>query len=179
MTPAERRALAGLPPLTDPWASVPPKLAEPTPASKASNPKEAFGSNKLPLHLFPPSATALGSLAFLHGALKYGRGNWRAVGVRASTYFEALCRHLFAWWEGEDTDPDNGLPHLAHVLACAAILVDAGAAGKLNDDRPYPGGYAALVAALVPHVTRLKKAAEGLDEPEHFTRQSIFSKGKS
>lgn len=136
--------------------------------TKPTNPKDAIGSSKLPLHLWPETATLLGSLALLDGALKYGRGNFRAIGVRSSIYYDAARRHLTAWFEGEDVDPDSGLPHLGHALACLAILVDAEAAGKLNDDRQHQGGYRKLIDALTPHVERLK--AQHADKaPKHYT----------
>ena len=136
--------------------------------TKFTNPKDAIGSDKLPLHLWPPSATALGSLGFLDGLLKYGRSNWRPTGARASIYVGAALRHLQAWFEGEDNASDSGIPHLGHALACLAIIVDAQAAGKLVDDRQYPGGYATLVERLTSHVARLKKVHKGKD-PKHFT----------
>jgi dATP/dGTP diphosphohydrolase len=136
---------------------------------KPTNPKDIVGSDKVPLHLWPATATALGSLGLLEGALKYGRSNWRAVGVRASIYYDACSRHLNKWFEGEELDPDSGLPHLAHALACLAIIVDAKAADMLNDDRAYPGGYVNYIeAVLTPHVKRLKdKYADR--HPTHYT----------
>ena len=32
-----------------------------------------------------------------------------------SRYFSAAQRHLLAWNDGEDNDPESGLPHLAHA----------------------------------------------------------------
>ena len=126
---------------------------------KASNPKDVIGSDKLPLHLWPTTATAMGCIGLLEGAVKYGRLNWRHTGVRASIYVDACKRHLDAWMEGENVAPDSGVPHLANALACLAIIVDAQAAGKLTDDRSYNGaGYRKLVEELTPHVPRLKKA---------------------
>lgn len=136
--------------------------------SKESNPKDMIGSNKLPLHLWPNTATAMGCLGFLNGMLKYGRSNFRIHGIRASIYYDAAKRHLDAWFEGEACDPDDGVPHLAAALACIAIIVDAQAAGKLNDDRAVEGGYRALVDRLTPHVPRLKALHEDKD-PYHFT----------
>jgi hypothetical protein len=136
--------------------------------TKPSNPKDIIGSDKLPLHLWPETATAMGCLGLLDGMLKYGRSNFRAIGVRATIYTDAVKRHVNRWLEGEDNDPDSGLPHMAHALACLAIIVDAQAAGKLNDDRQYPGGYSALVAELTPHVARLKALHAGKD-PKHYT----------
>ena len=137
--------------------------------TKLTNPKDLVGSNKLPLHLWPTTATVMGSLALLDGMLKYGRSNWREAGVRSSIYVDAAVRHLLAFWEGEEEDPDSGIPHLSHALACIAIIVDARAAGKLNDDRAYNGsGYRKLVEELTPHVNRLKELHADKD-PRHFT----------
>lgn len=137
--------------------------------TKPTNPKDAIGSDKLPLHLWPTTATILGSLGLLDGMLKYGRTNWRDAGVRASIYYDAARRHLDAWFEGEDEDPDSGLPHLAHALACLAILVDARAANRLTDDRMYRGAfYRAVVFGLTPHVKRLKEMHAGR-APKHYT----------
>ena len=136
---------------------------------KATNPKDAIGSSKLPIHLWPETATAMGTIGLLDGMLKYGRMNWREAGVRASIYIDALRRHLAAYAEGEDVDPDSGAPHLAHIGACWAILVDASAAGKLTDDRNYNGaGYRRLVEELTPHVERLKSVHAG-KSPHHYT----------
>jgi hypothetical protein len=137
--------------------------------SKPTNPKDLIGTNKLPIHLWPEVATAYGSLGLLEGALKYGRCNWREAGVRASIYVDATRRHLAAWFEGEDDAPDSGLPHLAHALACLAILVDAEVQGQLVDDRQYNGwGYREAVETLTPHVERLKIKYENVN-PTHFT----------
>jgi hypothetical protein len=115
----------------------------------------------------------MGCLGFLDGALKYGRSNFRAIGVRASIYVDAVKRHVNAWFEGEDIDRDSGLPHMAHALACLAILVDADAAGVLNDDRQYPGGYRVLVEQLTAHVERLKTKYADRTPPTHYTIESV------
>jgi hypothetical protein len=137
------------------------------PDTKPTNPKDIIGSSKLPLHLWPATASAMGCIGLLEGMLKYGRQNWRPSGVRASIYVDACKRHLDAWFEGEDHAPDSGVPHLANALACLAILVDAQAAGVLNDDRAYPGGYRSLVESLTPHVARLQ-ALHADRSPKHW-----------
>lgn len=137
--------------------------------SKATNPKDAIGCGKLPLHLWPTTATAMGSIGLLEGMVKYGKANWREAGVRASIYVDACKRHLDAWFEGEEVAPDSGVPHLANAIACIAILIDADAAGKLVDDRAYNGaGYRALVERLTPHVQRLKELHSD-KSPHHYT----------
>ena len=70
--------------------------------------------------------------------------------------------------EGEECDPDDGVPHLSAALACIAIIIDAGCAGKLNDDRMINGGYRKIMDELTPHVARLKKLHEKKN-PRHYT----------
>lgn len=135
---------------------------------KHTNPKDFVGSDKLPFHLWPETASALGALGLLDGAGKYGRSNWRESGVRASIYYDAARRHLNAWFEGEEVAEDSGVPHLGHALACLAIIVDAQAAGKLNDDRMYKGGYAEQVAKLTPIVKQIKERHAD-KSPHHYT----------
>ncbi len=135
---------------------------------KPSNPKDMIGSDKMPLHLWPETATLLGCLGLLDGALKYGRANWREAGVKASIYYDALRRHWSKWFEGEDTDEDSGLPHEAHVLACVAIIVDAKACGKFIDDRQFRGGFIKMLSELTPHVKRLKEKHKD-KSPKHWT----------
>lgn len=138
---------------------------------KSSNPKDIIGSDKLPLHLWPAAATAMGSIALLEGALKYGRANWREAGVRSTIYVDACTRHLAAWLEGEEVSPDSGTPHLANALACLAIIVDAQAAGKLIDDRNYNGkGYRPYIDQLTTHVPRLKQVYAD-KAPKHWTHE--------
>lgn len=103
---------------------------------KETNPKGIVGAVKPGFFNVP--APALFALAEAHddGAAKYGSHNWRATGVRASTYIEAIERHLAAWKEREERAPDSDVHHLAHVMACCAIVIDAETLGVLNDDRP-------------------------------------------
>lgn len=135
---------------------------------KNTNPKDAIGCNKVPLHLFPETARIMGAMGLLDGMLKYGRANWRKAGIRASIYYDACNRHLDAWFEGEDVDPDSGLPHLAHAIACIAIIIDAKAAGKLNDDRQVKGGYRKFINEMTKEVTRLKDLHKD-KSPKHYT----------
>lgn len=138
--------------------------------TKPSNPKDVIGSDKLPIHLWPETATIYGCLGLLDGLLKYGRSNFRAVGAKASIYYDAQRRHMNAWFEGQDNDPDSGLPHLAHALACIAILIEAQTKGNLTDDRMVATRYQELVNEMTPHVKRLKlKHAD--KTPYHYTIQ--------
>lgn len=75
-------------------------------------------------------------LALFEGARKYGRHNYRAVGVRSSVYYDATMRHLMAWWEGQDVDPDSGISHITKAIASLVVLRDAMMQDKMEDDRP-------------------------------------------
>lgn len=103
---------------------------------KPSNPKDSVGIKKVPFSTVPSEVTAEVGLAMLEGALKYGRHNYRVVGVRASVYYDAALRHLTSFWEGQDVDPDSGLSHLVKCLACLYVLRDSQHMGNWVDDRP-------------------------------------------
>lgn len=123
--------------------------------TKETNPKDAVGSRKAPVSTVPAAVIYELGLAMLEGALKYGRHNYRVAGVRASVYYDACRRHLDAWWEGEDIDPDSGLPHLVKAMACLAVIRDAQMSDMVTDDRPpstLPPGW---IARMNEHAARL------------------------
>jgi hypothetical protein len=101
----------------------------------SNDPKGAAGALKTPLGLIP--SYAMEQTAWVHklGSDKYGPFNWRLTGVCASTYVNAILRHLNAWRDGETLDPESGISHLAHVACSCNILLDAGFCGTLQDDR--------------------------------------------
>ena len=104
---------------------------------KPTNPKDIAGSSKVPMNSML-SGAVMGevALALFEGALKYGRHNYRQDGVRASVYYDAVGRHLSAWWEGEDVDEESGLSHITKAIAGLHILRDCSIRGMCNDDRP-------------------------------------------
>lgn len=109
-----------------------------------NNPKTALGVKKIPLHLVPPSSTFYLAKAFADGAGKYGPYNWREKGISASVYYAAAKRHLDDWWDGEEVADDSLVEHVAHAMACCALILDAASLGMLNDDRPPKGASARL-----------------------------------
>ena len=112
------------------------KIVQPEPEAHTLNdPKGAAGALKTPLGLIPPYA--MEQTAWVHklGASKYGIFNWRSTGVCASTYVHAIMRHLNAWRDGEDLDPESGISHLAHIACSCNIMMDANYCEKLQDDR--------------------------------------------
>lgn len=135
---------------------------------KETNPKDAIGSDKLPLHLVPASLEAYASLAFLEGALKYGKFNWRIAGVRLSIYIDALKRHTKKLEDGEWDDAKTGVPHLASIIACAGIPLDAKECGKLTDDRAPRGKASELIDRLAAQVVKLKNLFKD-HNPKQYT----------
>lgn len=107
-------------------------------SSKPTNPKDALGIAKVPFSVIPAPVIGELGLALMEGALKYGRHNYREAGVRASVYYDAAFRHLSAWWEGQDIDPDSGLSHVAKAMASLTVLRDSMMRGNWADDRPPP-----------------------------------------
>lgn len=102
----------------------------------ASNPKDVCGIRKTPFSTLPWPVMAEMGVSMMEGALKYGRHNYRVVGVKASIYFDAFMRHITSWWEGEDIDKESGLPHLVKAMTCLAVYRDAEMRGMVTDDRP-------------------------------------------
>ena len=103
---------------------------------KATNPKDALGIKKAPLHLVPTGPLYEVGLAMLEGGRKYGAHNYRAVGTRASVYYDAALRHINQWWEGEDIDAVSGIHHLMKAAACLFVQRDSQMMGNDVDDRP-------------------------------------------
>lgn len=142
-------------------------------ADKDTNPKDVIGSNKLPLSIVPSTLVVFASLGFLEGALKYGRFNWRIAGVRSSIYLDALKRHIAAYENGEDNDPNTGVPHLSNAHACIGIIQDAKVCGKLTDDRAPRAPVGELIRSLEAEVVRLKTLFK-----EHHPHQYTIDDGE-
>lgn len=135
--------------------------------TKPTNPKDAIGIRKLAFSVLPWRVLCWVALAMLEGACKYGRHNYRASGVRASVYFDAVvARHMTDWWEGVDIDPDSGLHHIVKAIAGLMVMYDSILHGNFVDDRPPKGNV---------HMAELNaRASEIMDmhkdkNPHHFT----------
>jgi len=64
-----------------------------------------------------------------YGADKYAPKNWLLVKEGERRYFNALMRHLLLS-ETEESDPDTGLSHLAHVAWNILAVVELKERGK-------------------------------------------------
>lgn len=71
-----------------------------------------------------------------YGANKYEFENWKKEGFTYSRAYNAMLRHIFAFWRGEDTDPESGFSHVDHAI-CNLLFLKHHIKNKTNtDDRP-------------------------------------------
>lgn len=68
------------------------------------------------------------------GASKYADRNWEK-GYPWGWSFGAMMRHAWAFWRGEENDPESGLPHMAHAAWHALVLLTFKSRGIGTDDR--------------------------------------------
>lgn len=93
-----------------------------------------FDDNKPPVGLIPRSATLEEAYVLAFGAQKYGTHNWRQ-GMKWQRLINASMRHILAFNEGEDFDPESGLCHLAHARCCLSFLIEYMTTHPELDDR--------------------------------------------
>lgn len=103
-------------------------------AEKDQNQKKDAG--KVPLQLLPLDALTEIAKVLQFGAQKYAERGWEK-GINFDRVFGATLRHLFAWHQGEDKDPETGLNHLAHAGCEVLFLLAFVKRGRVDlDDRP-------------------------------------------
>ena len=73
------------------------------------------------MDLLPPAMLKGVAEVLEMGAQKYGDYNWYN-GIVFSRLYAATLRHLVAWWEGEETDPESGIDHVHHAMCNLAFL---------------------------------------------------------
>lgn len=96
-----------------------------------------FDTDKLPLNLLSTEAMNQTAAVLKFGAQKYAEHNWRN-GFTWSRPLAAAMRHLTAFNDGEDTDPESGLSHLAHAACCIMFLLEFEKTHPELDDRYKP-----------------------------------------
>lgn len=96
--------------------------------------------DKLRYDLIPPDALEGFVKILTFGAKKYEDRNWEK-GMKWSRLFGALMRHSWAWFRGEDLDPETGLNHMFHACCCCMFLAAYTQRAHLKefDDRPIKG----------------------------------------
>lgn len=103
--------------------------------------------------LLPKAALDQIAEVYAFGAAgKYADHNWRKRYEWSKSY-AALMRHVTAFWDGEDYDPESGLSHLAHAgfhLNAMLTWVKDPAAQEF-DDRYKPEPDNSLAALYKAH----------------------------
>lgn len=93
-----------------------------------------FDAEKPPIGLIPRSALEAEAMVLAFGAAKYGRDNWRK-GMEWQRMIDAAMRHIVAFADGEDIDPESGFTHLAHAKCCLSFLIEYHAKQLGKDNR--------------------------------------------
>ena len=93
-----------------------------------------FDQEKADLSLIPAVAEQAIARAMMYGEKKYGRYNY-CKGHDASQLVAAAKRHLAAWFNGEENDPESGVNHLGHVMANCLMILRQQELGTLKDNR--------------------------------------------
>lgn len=86
------------------------------------------------ISLIPKDAIWGMGAALAYGEKKYGTNNFRN-GIAFSRLADAAQRHLTAWMEGENQDPESKLSHLDHAMASLAMLKFMDVNRQDQDDR--------------------------------------------
>ena len=92
------------------------------------------GKAKLSYILLGRAAVEGESFIWEGGAVKYEKGNW----LKCAPYTEvsdSLLRHLCAFLNGEDVDPESKRPHVDHIQCNAKMLAQSFHTRKDLDDR--------------------------------------------
>jgi hypothetical protein len=116
-----------------------PSLVEKTPTTEVRSVSSTGGEKGVKPEayaLIPWEAMDEVARVYNEGAKKYAAHNWRK-GYEWSKSFSAACRHLFAFWRGEDIDPELGTRHLAmaifHLLGMLSFSMDRERYGAFDD----------------------------------------------
>lgn len=93
-----------------------------------------FDQSKLPMSLIPRCANEAEAevLGFRCRQIRCAQLAERLVWSRL---IDAAMRHLAAFADGEDNDPETGMSHIAHLRCCTGFLLEHIQYGLGEDDR--------------------------------------------
>jgi hypothetical protein len=90
-------------------------------------------SGKLRYDLIPCKSLEALVAVYTFGAAKYQDRNWEK-GISWCRVFAAIMRHSWAWFRGEDYDPESGIHHMAHAaFGCFALIEYSKTKPELDD----------------------------------------------
>lgn len=83
-----------------------------------------YNQDKLRYDLIPPEFVTAIAEVFTFGAQKYTPNNWKGFTPEQREEIKgSLLRHIYAYLEGEENDPESGLSHLAHAGCNLAFML--------------------------------------------------------
>lgn len=94
-------------------------------------------ADKAPMSLLSHEALTQTARVLEFGRNKYAAHNWRK-GFAWSRPLSAAMRHLTAFADGEDRDPESNLSHLAHAMCCIMFVLEFEKTHPELDDRWKP-----------------------------------------
>jgi len=83
-----------------------------------------FDGGKLQYGLLPPLALKATVEILTFGAEKYEPDNWKNVPDPKRRYFDSMQRHIWAWKDDEQYDPDTDKNYLAQPMYCFCFFFD-------------------------------------------------------
>lgn len=119
------------------WTKLSISSIESNTEPKKSGSAMKFDDDKLPVNLLSSEALFQTAAVLKFGADKYHEHNWRD-GFAWSRPLAAAMRHIMAFNDGEDKDPESGLSHLAHAACCIMFLLEFEKTHPDLDDRYKP-----------------------------------------
>ena len=120
-----------------------------------------YDGGKPQLYLLPPKSINEVGKVLTFGAEKYDPHNWRKVDDLQNRYSSAALRHMLAHIDGEDSDEETGLSHLAHAICCLMF--------KLEDEL--------IVKSEKKRIRESNKHEHRESDSTAFTRESHHEKG--
>lgn len=126
-----------------------------------------FDQDKPDLSYIPREALDAMARAFMHGAKKYGPGNYLG-GMEWRRLTASAMRHVTDFNEGQDLDPESKHSHLGHGMAALAMLEvyrvrDLGHDNRLKTSKKEPkldnrpGRIISLKGSLTAHMRKMKE----------------------
>ena len=91
---------------------------------KSTNGGIKFDDDKPDYSLVPPNALDDVVKVLTIGAKKYDRHNWKKLDNINDRYFAAAQRHMWALLKDEIHDPETGIHHAGHAIACMMFLLE-------------------------------------------------------
>lgn len=118
--------------------------------------------------------TALVELAKVldFGAKKYDRFNWKA-GIKWSRVISAAMRHITAFNNGEDVDPETGISHMAHAMCNCMFLLNYIKEHPELDDRYKPYETTTKAKPGVGYTTITYSSHNGPFPPSNWAGDSL------